>query len=222
MTAAVRVLIADDHPMFRYGLRAVLDASPELEVIGEAANGEELLALLETTSPDVVLTDLAMPGLDGASAAREIAARYPHVRVLVLTMHEDSDALFAALRAGVHGYLVKDADQSEIVHAVRAVAAGDAVYSASVARRIVDFFVGGAGSTVTLFPELTRREREILELVASGLGNHEIARRLLLSEKTVRNNVAAITTKLGVRDRAEAVARARDVGLGGDLRSRST
>lgn len=215
MSMPVRVVIADDHPMFRYGLRAVLAASAEVEVVGDAADGSHLVALVEQAQPDVVLTDLAMPGLDGASAARQILDRFPGIGVLVLTMHEDDEALFGALRAGARGYLLKGADREEIVRAVLAVACGDAVYSAAVARRIVDFFTGAHQTyTAQVFPELTGREREILDLVAAGMGNHEIARRLFLSEKTVRNNVAAILTKLQVPDRAAAVAKARDTGLG--------
>jgi DNA-binding NarL/FixJ family response regulator len=219
VSAPVRVVIADDHPMFRYGLRAVLAASTEVEVVGDAADGGQLVALVEHTQPDVVLTDLAMPGLDGATAARQILDRFPGIGVLVLTMHEDDEALFGALRAGARGYLLKGADREEIVRAVLAVAAGDAVYSANVARRIVGFFTSAHQTyTAQVFPELTGREREILDLVAAGLGNHEIARRLVLSEKTVRNNVAAILTKLQVPDRAAAVAKARDTGLGAQPR----
>ena len=215
MTPPVRVVIADDHPMFRYGLGAVLAAAAEVEVVGDAADGRELVALVEHTHPDVVLTDLAMPGLDGATAARQIIAAFPGTGVMVLTMHEDDEALVGALRAGARGYLLKGADREEIVRAVLAVAAGDAVYSAGVARRIVAFFTSAHQTyTAQVFPDLTAREREILDLVATGLGNHEIARRLVLSEKTVRNNVAAILTKLQVPDRAAAVAKARDTGLG--------
>jgi DNA-binding NarL/FixJ family response regulator len=215
VTGQVRVVIADDHPMFRYGLRAVLAASDEVEVVGEAADGSELLAMVEHTGPDVVLTDLAMPGMDGASAARQIIERFPGIGVLVLTMHEDDEALFGALRAGASGYLLKGAEREEIVRAVLAVASGDAVYSSTVARRIVGFFTSAHKTyAAQVFPDLTAREHEILDLVATGLGNHEIARRLVLSEKTVRNNVAAILTKLQVPNRAAAVAKARDTGLG--------
>ena len=215
MTPPVRVVIADDHPMFRYGLRAAIAASTEVEVVGDAADGNELIALVEHAQPDVVLTDLAMPGLDGAAATRQILDRFPRVRVLVLTMHEDDEALFGALRAGAGGYLLKGADRDEIVRAVLTVAAGDAVYTADVARRIVGFFTSAHQTyAAQIFPQLTAREREILDLLATGLGNHEIARRLVLSEKTVRNNVAAILTKLEVPDRAAAVAKARDTGLG--------
>ena len=210
----VRVALADDHPMYRFGLRAVLDASPEVEVVGEAADGAELLALVARCAPDVVLTDLSMPKLSGAAAIVELARRHPGVGVLVLTMHEDDVSLFGALRAGARGYLLKGADRDEIVRAVLAVAGGDAVYGGAVARRVVDA-VTGTASRAPAFPQLTGREREVLELLAAGLSTGQISRRLALSDKTVRNHVSAVLTKLQVSDRAAAVARARDAGLGG-------
>ena len=215
MSPPVRLVIADDHPMFRYGLRAVLDAAEEVTVVGEATDGQQLLTVVDQTRPDVVLTDLAMPGLDGATATRRLLDRHPQLGVLALTMHDDQ-ALFGALRAGARGYLLKGADKAEILRAVQAVAAGEAVYGAAVARRIVEFFTGAQQQyAAQVFPELTAREREVLELVAAGCGNHEIARRLVLSEKPARNHVAAILLKLEVSDRAAAVAKARDAGLGG-------
>jgi len=215
MSNPVRVVLADDHPMFRYGLRAILASAQEIDVIGDAADGDALVALVDRECPDVVLTDLAMPGLDGATATGRIIAGHPEIGVLVLTMHEDDEALFAALRAGARGYLLKDADRDDIVRAVLAVAAGEAVYGAAVARRIVDFFTGAQQRyAAQVFPELTAREREVLNLVATGCGNHEIARRLVLSEKTVRNHVATTLAKLQAPDRAAAVAKARDAGLG--------
>lgn len=218
-TRPVRVVIADDHPMFRFGLTAAMAACDEVAVVGEAADGRELLALVDRTCPDVVLTDLAMPNLDGAAATTTILARHPDVAVLVLTMHDDNQALLSALRAGARGYLLKGADRTEIIRAVLAVAAGEAVYGAAVARRLTDFFTGAQRDHgAKVFPDLTDREREILDLVAAGCGNHDIARRLTLSEKTVRNHVSAIIYKLRVRDRAAAVAKARDAGLGHDHR----
>lgn len=211
----VRVVIADDHPMFRYGLTAAIAGSTEVEIVGEAADGQELLAVTDATQPDVVLTDLAMPKLDGSAAAAAILARQPQVAVVVLTMREDNEALFGALRAGARGYLLKGADRAEIIRAILAAAAGDAMYGAAVARRITDFFTGAHRDyAATMFPQLTDRERDVLDLVGAGCGNHEIARRLALSEKTVRNHVSAIILKLQVRDRAAAVAKARDAGLG--------
>jgi DNA-binding NarL/FixJ family response regulator len=209
---SVRVVLADDHPMYRFGLRAVLDASPEVEVVGEAADGAELLALVARHAPDVVLTDLSMPTLSGTAAIDELTRRQPGVGVLVLTMHEDDVSLFAALRAGARGYLLKGADRDEIVRAVLAVAGGDAVYGGAVARRVVDSLTGVARTPV--LPELTGREREVLELLAAGLPTGQIARRLALSDKTVRNHVSAVLTKLQVPDHAAAVARVREAGRG--------
>jgi DNA-binding NarL/FixJ family response regulator len=215
----VRLVIADDHPMFRFGLTAALTGVADIEVVGEAADGQRLLALVEQVQPDVVLTDLAMPGIGGVEATRQITARWPQVRALVLTMHSDDEAVFGALRAGARGYLVKGAERDEIVRAVLAVAAGDAVYGASVARRIVDFFTGAHQAyTAQVFPELTPREQQILDLLSAGCRNHEIARRLVLSEKTVRNHVSAVLTKLQVPDRAAAIVKGRDAGLGRGVR----
>lgn len=212
----VRVVVADDHPMFRYGLVAALSTRGDVDVVAEAANGDELLAAVARTDPDVVVTDLAMPGLDGTAATRALVAGRPGLAVLVLTMHEDDEALFGALRAGARGYLLKDADSTEIVRAVFTLVSGNAVYGRAVARRIVDFFTGAHRAyAAQVFPELTEREREVLDLVALGLGNHQIAGRLGLAEKTVRNHVSAILYKLQVSDRAAAVARARDAGMGG-------
>ena len=215
MTGPVRVILADDHPMFRYGLRAILATAAEIDVVGEAQNGNQLISIVEREVPDVVVTDLAMPGLDGAAATTRILQRHPEIGVLVLTMHDDDEALFAALRAGARGYLLKDADRDDIVRGILAVAAGEVLYGASVARRIINFFTGAHRQYASLvFPELTAREREVLELVAAGRGNHDIARRLILSEKTVRNHVAVILAKLQARDRAALVAKARDAGIG--------
>ena len=175
----VRVVLADDHPMYRFGLRAVLDAAPEVEVVGEAADGAELLAVVARCAPDVVLTDLSMPRLPGTAAIDELTRRRPGLGVLVLTMHEDDASLFGALRAGARGYLLKGADAGEIVRAVLAVAGGDAVYGGAVARRVVDALTGTAARAPAL-PELTAREREVLELLAAGLPTGQIARRLPL------------------------------------------
>ena len=209
----VRVVLADDHPMYRFGLRAVLDASPEVEVVGEAGDGAELLAVVQQCAPDVVLTDLSMPRLSGAAAIDELARRHPQLGVLVLTMHEDDASLFGALQAGARGYLLKGADREEIVRAVLAVAGGDAVYGGAVARRVVDALTG-TGSRAPAFPDLTERERQVLELLAAGLTTGRIAQRLALSDKTVRNHVSAVLSKLQVPDRSAAVARAREAGLG--------
>ena len=210
----VRVALADDHPMYRFGLRAVLDASPEVEVVGEAADGAELLALVARCAPDVVLTDLSMPNVSGAAAIDELSRRHPDIGVLVLSMHEDDASLFGALRAGARGYLLKGADREEIIRAVLAVAGGDAVYGGAVARRVAEALTG-TSSRARAFPELTNREREVLDLLAAGLRTSQVARRMMLSEKTVRNHVSAVLNKLQVPDRAAAVVRAREAGLGG-------
>jgi DNA-binding NarL/FixJ family response regulator len=208
----VRVVLADDHPMYRFGLRAVLDASSEVEVVGEAADGAELLALVGRCAPDVVLTDLSMPELSGTAAIDELTRRRPGLGVLVLTMHEDDGSLFGALRAGARGYLLKGADREEIVRAVLAVAGGDAVYGGAVARRVVDALTG-AGSRAPVLPELTGREREVLELIAQGCTNAEIGERLVIEESTVKTHVKRILMKLDLRDRVQAVIFAYETGL---------
>jgi DNA-binding NarL/FixJ family response regulator len=214
-TQPVRVVIADDHPMFRYGLAAALAADDDVEIVGEAADGRELLAVVDHTSPDVVLTDLAMPGLSGSAATQQLLARHPQLGVLVVTMHEDDEAVFGAMRAGARGYLLKGADRADIVRAIVTVANGEAVYGPAVARRIVDFFTRAQREyAAQAFPQLTARERDVLDLIAGGSRNQEIADRLFLSPKTVRNHVSAILNKLQVQDRAAAVAKARDAGLG--------
>jgi DNA-binding NarL/FixJ family response regulator len=210
MTAApVRVVLADDHPMYRYGVAAVLATAEEIELVGEASDGAELIALAAREHPDVVLTDLAMPGLDGASACRELLARQPDLGVLVLTMHADDESLVSALRAGARGYLVKGADKAELIRSILAVADGQAVYGAPVARRIAELF-GAARPATPAFPDLTPREREVLDLLADGARNSEIARQLGMTDKTVRNHVSAILMKLQVPDRTAAAIKARD------------
>ena len=214
-TSRVRVVVADDHPMFRFGLVAALAGSEDVQVVGEAAGGEELRAVVAQTAPQVVLTDLTMPRMDGATATARIRAAHPDVAVVVLTMHDDDEAVFAAMRSGATGYLLKGADRDDIVRAVLSVARGEAVYGPSVARRIVDFFTGASRDyAAQVFPELTDREREVLDLIAAGHGNHEVARRLVLSEKTVRNHVSAILGKLQTADRTTAIIKAREAGLG--------
>jgi DNA-binding NarL/FixJ family response regulator len=214
----LRVVIADDHPMYRYGLAAVLNQSDAVEVVASVGDGRELLRCVDEHQPDVVITDLSMPGLDGVAATSRLLAALPGLAVLVLTMHEDDEHVFAALRAGARGYLVKGADGEEIVRAVQAVASGDAVYGGAIARRIVSFYAGGSSvsATARAFPDLTPREREVLELLAAGCRNHEIARRLGMSEKTVRNHVSQVLLKLQVPDRTAAALKARDAGLGSD------
>jgi len=211
----VRVLIADDHVAFRGGLRAALETADDVEVVGEAASGEDAVARTAELQPDVVLMDVNMPGIDGVEATRRIVDTSPHIAVLVLTMHDDDETVFAAVRAGARGYLLKGAPRAELLRAVRAVFAGEAIFGPAVARRLVDLFAGPAPrADSTAFPELTTREREILDLIAAGRSNTEIKETLVLSPKTVRNHVSNIFSKLQVRDRAEAIVRARDAGLG--------
>jgi DNA-binding NarL/FixJ family response regulator len=209
----IRIVIADDHPAFRTGLRLLLQDSG-LDVVAEAADGPAAVDAVVDNRPDVALLDLQMPGLTGVEVTRRLQEVAPGTRVLVLTMIEADETVLAAIRAGAWGYLLKGAGQEEIERAVRAVADGQVVYGAGVAERVMAFFATRSAA-VGPFPQLSEREREVLSFVAEGRGNGEIARRLFLSEKTVRNHVSSIFTKLGVTDRAAAVARARDAGLGG-------
>ena len=214
--AETRILIADDHDSFRSGLRAVLGTADGLVVIGEAASGAEAVSQVAALHPDVVLMDLAMPDLGGIEATRRIVDAAPHVAVLVLTMSDDDDSVFAAIQAGARGYLLKGAQRAELLRSVRAVAAGDAIFGPAVARRLMAYFSRPrSSSSDTPFPELTEREREILELVAQGRSNAEITAHLVVSPKTVRNHVSNIFSKLQVRDRSEAIVRAREAGMGG-------
>lgn len=211
--APIRVLIADDHPVFRDGLRALVARAADLELVGEATTGTEAVAMASLTGPAIVLMDLRMPEMSGIEATRRIVEADPTVRVVVLTMSEEDDSLFAAMRAGARGYLPKDADSDELLTAIRAASRGEVIFGASIARRITAFF-GGPRAAADPFPELTDRESEILELVAEGQPNPVIASRLGISDKTVRNHVANVFNKLQVADRAQAIVRAREAGLG--------
>jgi DNA-binding NarL/FixJ family response regulator len=220
--SALRILVADDHPIFRHGISALVDIVANLELVGEATGGDEAVALTESLQPDLVLMDLQMPGLNGIEATRRISAACPHVRILMVTMFEDDASVFAAMRAGAHGYVLKDATKEEIVRAIQAVGNGEAIFSPAIARRLLAFFASPHPSAAKgIFPELTDREREILHLLATGAANAAIASRLNLSVKTVSNYVSNIFSKLQVADRAEAVIRARDAGLGGTVMGRS-
>ena len=213
----LRVVVADDHPVFRDGLQVTLDDEPDITVVAAVADGEAAVTETLRHGADVVLMDLRMPGGGGVGATARISTERPGTNVIVLTMSDDDDSVFAALRAGARGYLLKEAESADILRAVRAVAAGEAVFGPRIADRVIAFFstAGLRGATATPFPQLTDREREVLDLVARGSDNMSIARRLYLSEKTVRNHVSACLTKLQVASRAEAVAIARDAGLGG-------
>ena len=213
----IRVVVADDHPVYRYGLTAALGTTTDIEVVGEAIDGASAVETAISTAADVVLMDLHMPGVGGLDAIRELNRRSPSTGVLVLSMSTDDDSLLDAIAAGARGYLVKGAGQDEIERAIRATYAGEVTFGAGIAARALARFGTAAAGTPTAdrpFPQLTEREAEILELIARGLSNADIARRLFLSEKTIRNNVSAIFGKLDVHDRAQAVARARDAGLG--------
>jgi DNA-binding NarL/FixJ family response regulator len=208
----VRVLIADDHPMFRDGIRLVLSVEADIVLVGEASDGLDAIALADELQPDVVVMDLNLPGCNGIEATRQIVATSPHFGVLVLTMFDDDDSVFLAMRAGARGFLLKGAEHDELVRAVHTVAGGGVILGRRVARRMQRYFE--SPPTPVAFPGLTAREHEVLNLVAEGRSNPEIAARLDISGKTVRNHVSNIFTKLQVADRAQAIVAARSAGLG--------
>lgn len=219
--APIRVLVADDHRLFRDGLRALLNSAPDLEVVGEAGGGEEVVAKADAVRPDVILMDLQLPGLNGIEATRRILGSQPSVNVLVLTMFEDTDTVLAAMRAGARGYILKDADEEALLRSVRAVASGEALFGPGVAERLMRYLAEATPSAErAAFPELTDREREVLWLLARGLSNQEVAARMGISLKTARNHVSNILARLQVADRTEAVARARAAGLGAEKKGR--
>jgi DNA-binding NarL/FixJ family response regulator len=217
---SIRLIIADDHTLFRDGLRALFALQPEIELVGEAATGEQVVELAERLQPDVILMDINMPGplgapgLNGIEAARRIVHTSPHIGVIMLTMFEDDGSVFAALRGGARGYILKGATHGEMLLAIRTVGAGGAIFSPSIAVRLMEYFAQVQAAAPRLFPELTEREREILKLIAQGDSNPGIAKTLALSPKTVRNYVSNILDKLQVADRAQAIVRAREAGLG--------
>ena len=216
MEKDIRVLIADDHTLFREGLVALLNSVPEIDVVGTAQDGEEAIQLAADTQPDVVLMDLLMPKVNGIEATKQIIQTSPHIGVVMLTMFEDNESVFAAMRAGARGYVLKGADQEDVLRAVRAVARGEALFGPSIATRLMDFFAVPVSDPPQAFPELTEREHEILALIAQGESNPEIAEQLHISLKTVRNHVSNIYNKMQVTDRVQAVLRAREAGLGVD------
>ncbi len=214
---SLRVLIADDHPFFRDGMRMFLETTPDIAVVGEAATGEEAVAQAETLQPDVILMDIKMPGMSGIEATRRILGTNPSVHVLVVTMFEDDATVFTAMRAGARGYVLKDAQKDDVLRAIRAVGRGEAIFSPGIAARLMDFFTTARpAASRESFPMLTGREREMLHLMARGASNAEIARLMSLSTKTVANYVSTILGKLQAADREEAVLRAREAGLGQD------
>jgi DNA-binding NarL/FixJ family response regulator len=214
MDSPIRVLIADDHPVFRFGLRALLETEEDVEVVGEATTGAQAVALAAELRPAVILMDLNMPEVSGLDATRRILENHPETGILVITMFDD-DSVFAAMRAGARGYVLKGAEGEETVRAIRAVANGEVIFSPAVAARVVQFLTQLPENEAGVpFPELTPRERDVLDLMAEGLTNMAIAERLVLSPKTIRNHVSNIFGKLQVADRAQAIIRAREAGLG--------
>ncbi len=214
----IRVLVVDDHPMFRNGLHALLDSLPQMKWLGEAGNGRAAVEMALLLQPDVILMDIQLPGMNGIDATRQILHDSPHIGILIVTMFEDDDMVFAAMQAGARGYLLKGSDQEEIIRAMQAVSEGQAIFSPGIAQRLVNYFSKPRVPTFLpqVFPELTDREREILDLIAAGNNNTEIAERLVLSNKTVRNHVSNVLSKLQVSDRAHVIVRAREAGLGID------
>ena len=214
MSEPVRVVVADDHHIVREGLVALLGAIDGIEVVGSAEDGVDAVAVVADTRPDVVVMDIQMPRLDGIAATRSIVEGQPDVAVVMLTMNEDDDTIMGALRAGARGYLLKGADAGEVTHAIKSAAGGGMVFGAALAARIAAFLAGGSSTADVVFPELTDRERDVLDQIAAGRSNAEIARSSYLSDKTVRNVVSSVYTKLHAADRAAAIIMAREAGLG--------
>lgn len=209
----IGVLIADDHPLYRTGLRTVLASMPNSTLVGEAHTGAEAVRLAEQLQPDVILMDLQMPEGGGLAAIRQIVQTSPHIRILVLTMFQDDDSVFAAMRAGARGYLLKDRSDDDIARAIDAVGRGEAIFSPAIAERLMTFFSARPVLSAALFPDLTESERNVLRLMAKGIDNDSIAERLGFSPKTVRNYISNVFSKLQVADRAQAIVKAREAGL---------
>ncbi|MER2598136.1 MAG: response regulator transcription factor [Caldilineales bacterium] len=214
MTELIRILLADDHPAFLEGVRALLQSAPDITLVGEASDGAMAVDMALALQPDIILMDLQMPVLNGVDATRQIIYASPHIGVIMLTMFEDDDSVFSAIRAGARGYLLKGALKAELLRVVRGVAAGEAIFGSGLARRMMHYFAMQRPQNSALFPELTDREREILDLVAQGMTNAQIAGHLVVSLKTVRNHVSNILNKLQVADRTQAIDMARRQGMG--------
>ena len=212
----IKILVADDHNLFREGLISILETVPETAVVGQAGNGKEAINQAHTTQPDVILMDIMMPEMNGIEATKQILAQQPEIGIIILTMLEDDDSLFAAMCAGARGYILKGADKAEVLATIKAVAGGQALFGPGIASRLTKFFQGRVGKETALppFPELTDRERELLTLIATGKSNSEIATELHISNKTVSNHISNIFNKLQVANRAQAIIKARDAGLG--------
>ena len=211
--AKISIMIVDDHPLFRKGMRSLLESLPDFEVVGEAADGHAAVQLAGDIQPDLILMDLQMPESSGLEAIRAIMSASPNIRILVVTLFEDDDSVFAALRAGARGYLLKDADEEEMVRAMRAVANNEAIFSPAIANRVLSYFATSPALPKAIFPGLTERELDILRLMAQGNTNHQIAENLVLSQKTVSNYVSNIFSKLQVADRTQAILKAREAGI---------
>ena len=218
---SIDILVVDDHTLFREGLTTLLDADPEIQIVGEAGTGQEAVDIAMTTKPDVILMDIMMPELNGIEATRKILAQEPEIGIIMLTMLEDDDSLFAAMRAGARGYILKGADKAEVLATIEAVAEGRAVFGPAMASRLTDFFhaLSAPAQAEVAFPELTNRELEVLDHIARGFNNQEIATRLSIAPKTVSNHISSIFNKLQVADRAQAIVKAREAGMGQDQTS---
>ncbi|MEK6221836.1 MAG: response regulator transcription factor [Chloroflexota bacterium] len=214
MTNNIRVLIADDHTLFREGLAALLNSIPDIEVLAMVADGQSVIDVAENSKPDIILMDIQMPKVNGIEATRRIIEANPKIGIIIVTMFEDDESVFMAMRAGARGYILKGADQDEMLRVIQAVAQGEALFSAKIAARLMSFLSNPAVQTNDAFPELTSREREILELISQGLNNAEIAQSLTISLKTVRNHVSNIYNKMQVTDRVQAAIQAREAGFG--------
>jgi len=214
----IRLLVADDHRLFREGLKALLSVTEDIEIIGEAEDGDSAVRKCKELQPEIILMDINMPGLNGIQAAQNILEKHPQTGIVMLTMLEDDASVFNAMRAGARGYLLKGADPNEMLSVIRAVAEGQALFGAAIATRLMNYFKELNSKPASLpmnisFPELTERELDVLRLISQGLNNQEIAQKFVLSPKTVRNHITSIFSKLQVADRAQAIVRAREAGL---------